>query len=353
MATATTPTSPGTATPHWSRLPVSFFTVVMGLSGLSIAWTRAGLRLGAPVVIGTALFWLAVLAYAVVAAAYATKAVRHPALVRAEFTHPISVAFVSAISIGPLLLAAAGQTVVPDLARWMWWIAMPVQLVFTLYVLAQWLGRPVFELQHVTPAWFIPVVGTLAVPLAGSTVGSVDISWFFFSVGAVFWLALFPIVLHRLFVHEQPVPAPMLPTLAILIAPPAVAMLGYLRLVPDGGYSVPVRILYSVALFLSLLLLTQLPRLRKVPFGMPSWAYSFPLTAITAATIVTAAALDSAWLDVLAWVLLVGVTALIAYLVVATLRGVASGKLFLPPHHAAPAQPQPGPAQPGTTQPAA
>lgn len=86
-------------------------------------------------------------------------------------------------------------------------------------------------MQHVTPAWFIPVVGMVAAPLAGVTFGPIEVSWFFFSAGLVFWAALLPMVLTRLFIHDQPVPGQLLPTLAVLIAPPAVAFLSYLRTV--------------------------------------------------------------------------------------------------------------------------
>ncbi len=43
-----------------------------------------------------------------------------------------------------------------------------------------------------TPAWFIPVIGNLVVPLAGTAHAPVDISWFFFGGGLLYWLALTP-----------------------------------------------------------------------------------------------------------------------------------------------------------------
>jgi tellurite resistance protein len=126
-------------------------------------------------------------------------------------------------------------------------------------------------------------VGNILVPIAGVEHAPLQVSWFFFSIGLAFWPLLLTMILYRLFFHG-PLPERLTPTLFILIAPPAVGFLSYVRL--TGGVDAFALLLYHSALFFTLLLLAQLPRFAKVPFFLSWWAYSFPLAAITIATLV-------------------------------------------------------------------
>lgn len=316
--------------PRLAHFPVTFFAVVMGLAGASLAWSRAAPVLGVPEAVGQTLFWVALVVYAAILVAYLAKAVWYPDAVRAEFAHPVRLAFVPTITISLLLLAAAALGTAPTLSGVLWWIGTVGQLVLTLYVLSAWINRPVFGLQHVTAAWFIPVVGMVAVPLAGVEHASAEISWFFFAAGAVFWVALLPMVLTRLFVHDQPVPPRLVPTLAVLIAPPAVAMLAYLRLVPDGFAGAVPRVLYYAALFFALLFVAQADRLRRLPFFLSWWAYSFPLAALTVATTVMAREAGGTFFTAAAWTLLVAVSALVLVLAARTATDMLRRRICVP-----------------------
>jgi tellurite resistance protein len=111
------------------------------------------------------------------------------------------------------------------------------------------------------------------------------VSWLFLSVGLLFWIVLLTIVFNRLIFHH-PMPPHLLPTLCILIAPPAVAFLAYESLAGEvDGFA---RLLYYPAVVFFLLVAIQVPRLVKLPFALSWWAYSFPLAALTVATFVMA-----------------------------------------------------------------
>jgi tellurite resistance protein len=330
-AAATVYVEPDSATgPRLAHFPVTFFATVMGLAGLSLAWGRAAVVLDVPDWIGQALFWLSLGVYAAVLLAYVAKLVRHPQAVREELAHPVRLAFVPTSTIGMLLLATAGQHTAPSLAEGLWWVGASGQLVLTLYVLSAWINRPTFAMDHVTPAWFIPVVGLVVVPLAGVSFADQEISWFFFAVGVTFWIPLLAVVLSRLFVHDRPVPPRLLPTLAVLIAPPAVASVAYLRLEPGAGESPVPRVLYYAALFFGLLFVAQVNRLRKLPFFLSWWAYSFPLAALSVATTVIGDVVGGWFFTAASWTLLVAVTALVALLVLRTAAGMARGEICVP-----------------------
>jgi tellurite resistance protein len=87
---------PGTAkAPPLARLPVTLFAGVMGLMGLGLASHRAAPVLGTPVAVGSAIVPLVSVLFAVLVVIYATKALRHPQAVRAEWLHPVRIALFS------------------------------------------------------------------------------------------------------------------------------------------------------------------------------------------------------------------------------------------------------------------
>jgi tellurite resistance protein len=265
-----------------------------------------------------------------VLAAYLVKLARHPQAVREELAHPVRLSFVPTATIGMLLVASAGQDIVPTLAEGLWWVGATGQLALTLYVLSAWINRPTFTTDHVTPAWFIPVVGMIVVPLAGTSYADTDVSWFFFAVGVMFWLPLLAVVLSRLFLHERPVPPRLLPTLAVLIAPPAVAAIAYQRLDPASADGPVPRVLYYAALFFALLFAAQANRLRKLPFFLSWWAYAFPLAALSTSTTVMSDVVGGWFLTIAAWTFLVAVSALVVLLLARTVTGMVRGEICVP-----------------------
>lgn len=237
-------------------------------------------------------------------------------------------AFVPTVTISMLLLATAGQDLMKPVATGLWWVGALGHLVLTVAIISAWFGRPDITLNHVTPAWFIPIVGNAITPIAAPNLGSVDLAWFSFSVGIIFWLALLPVLLYRVLLHDAPIPGKLLPTLAIFIAPPAVAMLSWQALTGEAADPVA-RVLHSAAVMFALLLLAQVARLRRIPFAVPYWAYSFPLAAVATASITVAGALESTAYDVLAILLLAMATLVVAVAGFLTLRALGRGTLLV------------------------
>jgi tellurite resistance protein len=97
----------------------------------------------------------------------------------------------------------------------------------------------------------------------------------------LFWGVLLTIIFYRVLFHH-PIEERLMPTLFILIAPPAVGFIAYTRLI--GELDSLARVLYFSGLFLTLLLFTQVGRFAKLKFFLSWWAYSFPLAAISIAS---------------------------------------------------------------------
>ena len=311
------------------HLPVTLFASVMGLGGLSLAWRRATHVYDAPAWIAQSLFWVALVAFVVVTAFYAAKWVRHRAAAVAELRHPIRMTFVPTITISLLVLATAGQDLLPRVAEVAWWVGAVAHLVLTVVVISAWFVRPDIGLDQITPAWFIPVVGNVVTPLAADELGNLDLAWFSFGVGIVFWVALLPLLLFRLLLHTQPLPPKLMPTLAIFAAPPAVGMLSWQALSGDSD-GPGTRILYAATVMFVALVAAQFGRLRRVPFALPYWAYTFPAAAAAAAAVAMAGARPGVAYDVVAVVLLAAASAGILAVAALTLRAVARRQICVP-----------------------
>ena len=310
------------------HLPVSIFASTMGLGGLAIATSRVEGVFDLPnyaslaLAVATLGLWFALLI------AYTIKVVRFPDALLAELDHPIRLSFFPTISIGMLLISISFLEIFEPLALLFWWIGTLGQLGFTLLVLNRWFHREHFETSHNSPAWFIPIVGNILVPVAGSQLGYLEISFFFFSFGLIFWLPLLAISLNRSFFFSS-IPQKLRPTLFILIAPPAVGMLSWAAL--HGGNPGELGlVLYYAALFFMLMLLSQAKWFITLPFALPWWAYTFPIAALSLASFLMYSAIPNFHYLVIALVLYAVLAIMVILVGYRTLRGLLSGSLLRP-----------------------
>lgn len=309
--------------------PISFFATVMGLSGLTIAWEKAQQVLEINLGISPLMVLITAATFVVLLVLYTYKLIMHRDRVIEELKHPVKISFFPAISISFLLLSITLLSMNQTIARPLWVVGASLHLLFTLYVVNSWMHHEHFQIQHITPAWFIPAVGNILVPVAGVPLGYIDISWFFFSIGVMFWLILMTIVFYRMMFH-QPLPAHLMPTLFILIAPPAVGLLAYIRL--SGGIDSFAFVLYGAAFFFTLLLFSQANRFLRLAFFLSWWAYSFPIAAITLASYAMFEMTGGSLYFWIANTLLVILTLVLLILLINTVKAIVQGAICKPGH---------------------
>ncbi|PIV88492.1 MAG: C4-dicarboxylate ABC transporter [Hydrogenophilales bacterium CG17_big_fil_post_rev_8_21_14_2_50_63_12] len=272
------------ATPaRLQHFPVAWFAMIMGLGGLTIAWLRTEEILALSFSISPWLLGLTTGLFIVLMVGYSIKVVKYRGEAAAEWLHPVKMNFVPTISIALILLSIAWLPFSAPYSKLLWLSGTALHLVLTLHVITQWMHRTQFEIAHLNPAWFIPVVGNILIPIAGVQHAPAEISWFFFSIGIVFWPVLLAIIFNRVIFHGS-LPERLMPTLFILIAPPAVGFLSYVKL--TGEVDAFARILYYAALFFTILLIGQVRWFARLKFYLSWWAYSFPLAAITISSLV-------------------------------------------------------------------
>ena len=262
--------------------PVMMFAITMGLSGLTIAWQKAGAWLGMPKSIGEYLLYIDTAVFAVILLTYLIKAIVYPKEVAEEWNHPVRINFFAAISISLLMLAIIYKEEYRQIALYVWYAGTAMHTFLTLYTISRWINHNQ-EINHSNPAWFIPIVGNLLVPVGGIGFVSTHVLMYYFSVGFFFWIILFAVLLNRIVFHHQ-LPQKFMPTLFIFLAPPAVAFIAYFKLYHQmDAFAI---ILFNIAVFFTLLLVFMFRSFIGLKFFISWWAFVFPVAAMAIASMV-------------------------------------------------------------------
>jgi len=258
---------------------------------------------------------------------YAVKLVTAPAAVRAEFRHPIAGNLFGTVLISVLLLPIILVSFNVLLAQVVWAIGAIGMVAFAWMIVSRWMSDRQ-QVAHATPAWIVPVVGLLDVPLALPSLGLPPMHGVMvlgLAVGLFFAVSLFTLIFSRL-VFEPPMPDALQPTLLILVAPFAVGFSTYVA--TTGQIDLFAQSLYVLTLFMLAVLLGRLRHLPSCcPFRVSWWAVSFPLAASAIAALRFAMAEPGIATDAIALGLLALATLTIAVLLVRTLVGIARGEL--------------------------
>lgn len=295
-----------------AHFPLPLLAVPLGLGGLGLAWRQVEFWPASETVMA-----LMVLAWTIILGLHLARALRHRDAAMADWRNPMRCGFVGAASIGMMLTAAAITPYGPGFARALLLLAIVLHLAIGLALLARVL-RGEGSSAMLVPPLMIPLVGNVLAPIFCVPLGLPMLGWMLFGVGMLLWLALQPLLLGRLF--EAPLPPPLRPSLAILLAPSAVGALALDALAaPLPAYLA----LYGLAAFTFALLLMVLRPMLGAGFTLAYWGFTFPLAAFTAATIKIA----PGWIG---YGMLGLATLVIGLIAAATLRLAVTGALLRP-----------------------
>jgi len=308
------------------NLPVNLFASVMGISGLALAWRQTASQYGVSPIISDVISVVAVVAFLVLAISYAVKIAKFPDAVMKEFCHPIAGNFFGTVPIAILLISSLIGPTNESMAEAVWTVGAvaTIALAFTIF------SRIVcgkIDSGHALPAWLIPGVATLDIAVAG---GGMRLPWarelnvLSLAIGAILALVLFTMIVSRL-IHHEKLASNMIPSLMILIAPFEVGFLAYTNF--TQSIDVFAALLFYFGLFLFFTLVFKVFR-RNIPFSAGWWGVSFPIAALTNATLRYADTVHLWPITVLSIVLLAFVSGVIVMLFVRTLRVVFSGELL-------------------------
>ncbi|MDG6772938.1 SLAC1 anion channel family protein [Thiomicrorhabdus sp. ZW0627] len=319
-------------------IPISLFSVAVGYLGLALGYETLLQAIGfvwplADVIfwIGSSVFWIGFFLFAGIAIVYFLKLLFHFKLCANELKNASEGNFFSSISISVILLGLMLYSLSPALSMMLTVIGSILQFLIAIYIVSSWIYQEHWQVSDLNPAWFLPIVGLLLIPLGLPKTFPVELGWFFLSIGLTFWLIMFSLILYRLFFHP-PLASYLEPTLFILIAPPALGFIAYMTLTNQAGVfevDLVARILFYTSLFLSFLLLSQSFRFSKIPFSLASWSGVFPLTVMAIASLIMYQSLRLPLYSYLGVALLAALSLTVLYFTVRTFIALKNGHLLI------------------------
>jgi len=303
--------------------PITSYAAVMGLTGLTIAFGKFYHLQWMPRIFYDISIFFVLALFLFISVLYGLKLVMYPDEVKTDFKHRIRINFFSAISISLLLLSIAYYTYYPMLSIILWWAGLLLHTFFMYKTISFWIQHN-FEIHHFNPAWFIPVVGNILIPVSGVDFAPVILSYFYFAVGFFFWIVLFTIFLYRAIFHAQ-LPEKFIPTFFILLAPPAVGFIAYMRITASWDtFSV---FLLLLTYFFIGLLIVMYRSFTQLKYFMSWWAFTFPLTAASISSAVAFQVTHYLFFKVTAWFILVSAIIAISIVVWHTIIHIRKGEI--------------------------
>lgn len=257
-----------------TRTPPNLFAMPFGLAGLGVVWSTMSRYDRAPRLVAEALFAAAALVWVVVLVRYLRYALVRRDTVRADLTDTVASPFTSVTVIVPMLLAAQGVfPIAPVAGRVLTDVFLVLTVLLGSWLTSQWMYGPL-DLDRFHPGYLLPTVaGGMLASAAASEVGEHQIAVAAFGIGLVCWLSLGSVVVARL-MFRPPLPVPLMPTLAIEIAPAATASIAWFALNGDK-IDVVAAVIGGYGLFMVLAQARFVRTFATLPFMPSTWSFTF------------------------------------------------------------------------------
>ena len=259
-------------------IPVSYFSIVLGLSALGLAWRYGAHAVALPALVGETLLGLATVIWVIFIVAYGVKWLRFRHQAKEELQNLIQCCFISLIPITTILIGLAALPYGFSLSFGLITLGIIGQLVFAAYRAAG-LWRGIHKAEATTPIMYLPTVATNFV--SGTALGYLgysEVGMLFFGAGVFSWLSLEPAILHRLR-NLEPVAPAVRPAIGIQLAPAFVGCSTYLAL-NGGEVDLLVKLLIGYGVLQLLFLIRLLPWIFQNGFTVSFWAFSFGLASM-------------------------------------------------------------------------
>jgi len=223
----------------------------------------------------------------------------------ADLEHPVLSNFYATIAVA-LLVLSANFTIIGKNIFWgeiLWFIAAGLTILFGILTpFIMFRGEHV-TMDHINPAWFIPPVGLIVIPIPGSLIidqysGILQefvlfINYFGWGAGFFIYLALLAICMHRFILH-RPLPNILAPTIWINLGPIGAGTVAIVNLVKHSGFITVKEPFFAFGLIfwgfgiwwalMAIIMTLYYIKTMKLPYALSWWAFTFPLGAYVAAS---------------------------------------------------------------------
>ncbi|CAN7546562.1 dicarboxylate transporter/tellurite-resistance protein TehA [Duganella sp. LjRoot269] len=310
--------TPVLISPAGNPIPVSLFSMVLGLSGLGYALLSGSKLWGIPQGVAETELLLTLVVWGGLILTYLVQFLRDPDLIAKEFHDPSQGSQAALIGISTLAL-------VPGLVRYSFAGACVVAAAgiswhvgFSLWHTSKlWQGTR--DINDVSPALYLPdVAGNFTSAAALGALGQADLAWLFLGAGVFSWLTLEPVIKNSIW-HRPGLAPSRRPLMGIQAAPAVVCAASVLLVNPQitGPW---VLMLLGYGLFQLMQGFRLISWLKVQRFARSYWAYTFGMTSALNVCLKLALAGNVA-ARALSLPLMTVVTAFIIYLFVRTVRG--------------------------------
>jgi len=242
----------------------------------------------------------------------------------ADMNHPVLSNFYATIAIAMLVLAANFIVIGDNMiaGKIFWFVGLFATIFFgvlTPYLMFR--GTHV-KLDHINPAWFIPPVGLIVIPIAGSLIISqfsgmlqefvIFINYFGWGAGFFLYLSLLAVCMYRFILHH-PLPSTLAPTIWINLGPIGAGTVALINLVNNSSFISMKEPFFVFGLIfwgfgvwwvmMAIIMTIHYVKKLKLPYAMSWWAFTFPLGAYVAASHIVANIFSIELIDYIGFVL--------------------------------------------------
>lgn len=267
----------------------------------------------------------------------------------ADLEHPVASNFYATIAIAILVLSAnftiIGKNVF--IGSIFWFVGTGLTIFFgILSPFIMFRGEHV-TMDHINPAWFIPPVGLIVIPIPGSFMIAqysgvikelvIFLNYFGWGAGFFIYMALCAICMHRFILH-RPLPNVLAPTIWINLGPIGAGTVALINLVNHTEF-ITLKEPFFLFGFLfwgfgiwwvvmAIAMTIYYIRTMKLPYALSWWAFTFPLGAYVAASHSVATTFHLELIDFIGFALYLLLVFLWSLTLIKTLTAVYYKKLF-------------------------
>ena len=327
----------------------SWFASVMGTGILAITSLFYSQYILCLKYVAIGLFYLNVILFFVLLVPWLLRWLLFRKQALADLEHPVTSNFYATIAIGMLVLSADFIVINRNflIGEIFWFAGTFLTILFaviTPYIMFK--GDHV-KLDHINPAWFIPPVGLIVIPIAGGLLinrysGAIKelvifLNYFGWGAGFLLYISLCAICMYRFIMHT-PLPETLAPTVWINLGPIGAGTTALINLIKNTSFITFKEPFFIFGMILwgygvwwvimAILLTLNYIRNVRLPYALSWWAFTFPLGAYVSASHSIARIFELGIIDIFGFCLYLLLFLFWSITSIKTLKAAYSGELF-------------------------
>lgn len=246
------------------RMPVPILPTMVGAATLSNVYNGMGFNLVRHITM-----W----AGAIVLIFYIMKIIRYPKTFLGEYSKTVPASLYAGMTMLTMILGSYLFDFNQGFGKALWLAGL---ILHALHIIIFTLRNVVIARSKDTfvPSWFVTYNGILVSCVVGGDMNMNDILQYVVYYGIAIYAILIPIIIWRLMTHE--LKEGMYHTLAIVLAPCSLCVVGYLNVIENPNQTV-IYILYACVLVSLLFVLIKLPKFFSFAFHPGFAGMTFPM----------------------------------------------------------------------------